>query len=130
MAGARNVVSGNNWSGIALSGLGGDNVIQGNYIGVNASGTGPLGNLVHGISIAGTNAAMIGGATAGAGNTIAFNLQDGVAITGGVSHSVLGNSIYSNTGLAIDINDNGVTANDAGDGDLGTNLRNELPRAL
>ncbi len=127
VAGARNVVSGNNWSGIALSGLGGDNVIQGNYIGVNASGTGPLGNLVHGISIAGTSAAMIGGATAGAGNTIAFNLQDGVAITGGVSHSVLGNSIYNNTGLAIDINDNGVTANDAGDGDLGTNLGMNFP---
>ena len=127
VAGARNVLSGNNWSGIGLSGTGSDNVIQGNYIGVNGSGTVGLPNLTHGISVSGSDDTMIGGLAAGAGNLIAFNLQDGVAITGGVGHSVLGNSIYNNSGLGIDINDDAVTGNDAGDGDTGTNLRVNFP---
>ena len=37
-AGARNVISGNGWSGIDVSSGGTGNVIQGNYIGINAFG--------------------------------------------------------------------------------------------
>ena len=51
--GARNVISGNAWSGIALSGGGTGNVIQGNYIGVDASGVAGLSNLRHGIDLYG-----------------------------------------------------------------------------
>ena len=94
---------------------------------MNGSGTAGLPNLIHGIAVSGGDDTMIGGLAAGTGNIIASNLQDGVAITGGVGHSVLGNSIYNNGGLGIDINNDGVTGNDAGDGDTGTNLRVNFP---
>jgi len=54
----------------------------------------------------------IGGTTAGAGNTIAFNTQDGVAVLSGTRNAILGNSIFSNTGLGIDLEPDGVTPND------------------
>ncbi|HIC90387.1 MAG TPA: hypothetical protein EYP04_13430, partial [Anaerolineae bacterium] len=48
----RNVISGNNWHGVENWGDGtAHNVIQGNYIGVDASGTLPLGNQGEGVSI-------------------------------------------------------------------------------
>src|SRR5262249_45264699 len=46
-AGARNVISGNSFCGIWLSGGGMDaenNLVQGNYIGTDSTGTAPLGN--------------------------------------------------------------------------------------
>jgi Bacterial Ig domain len=50
-----------------------------------------------------------------------------VSIEAGTGHSVLGNSIYANGGLGIDIGNDGVTANDSGDADLGTNLGMNVP---
>src|SRR5205807_10352366 len=51
-AGARNVISGNNGTGIWLEGTSGSQV-QGNFIGTNASGTAALGNLQSGVLISG-----------------------------------------------------------------------------
>src|SRR3989304_931963 len=64
------------------------------------------------------------------GNTIAFNGADGVwirdAATGG--NRVLRNAIYSNGGLGIDLELNGVTANDGpGDADAGPNGLQNYP---
>jgi hypothetical protein len=72
---ARNVVSGNGWgiSVAASNGMPTGNVIQGNYVGVAADGKSPLGNRVEGISLAPALNTTVGGVTAGAGNTIAFN---------------------------------------------------------
>jgi photosystem II stability/assembly factor-like uncharacterized protein len=72
-ASARNVISGNRFDGIELSGN--NNLIQGNYIGTNAAGTAAIGNETSGVGIASslfTNN-VIGGTAAGAGNLISGN---------------------------------------------------------
>ena len=118
-------------------------VIQGNWIGTDPTGTVALGNASGGISIGNTgspsNGNLIGGATPGAGNVIAFNTEAGIAVDQNgygpsINNAILGNSIYSNTGLGIDLDDQyaspasaGVTANDAGDGDTGGNKRQNFP---
>src|SRR5262249_51476190 len=79
-AAARNVISGNLKSGIAI-GASLACVIQGNFIGSDATGTVPIGNALHGIVVfGGTANTQIGGTAPGAGNTIAFNGGAGVLI--------------------------------------------------
>jgi CSLREA domain-containing protein len=90
--GAGNVVSGNQ-NGIYISEVFGvvtDNVIEGNLIGTDASGTRAVGNSVNGILLEGQNN-RIGGTSAGARNVISGNL-DGIAISG-LDHVVQGNFI-------------------------------------
>src|SRR5207253_3227805 len=75
----------------------------------------------------GTNA---GGTAAGAGNRIAFNSGNGVDFPANVAstgNAVLGNELFSNGGLPIDLNDDGVTANDACDADTGPNNLQNFP---
>ncbi len=130
VAGARNVISGNN-TGIQLgsffSGIVG-NVIQGNYIGLNASGTGQLPNTGSGIVIFDAVNSTIGGTQSEAANKIAFNGGAGVSIAGtGQGNAIRGNSIFSNSGLGIDLGANGVTANDGTDPDTGANNLQNFP---
>ena len=126
---ARNVISGNDWSGIAISNAGSGHVIQGNYIGVNAAGAVlGVGNTNDGVRIYDGSNHQIGGTAAGAGNVIAGNSLRGVAIDSGTGHSVRGNAIYSNGGLGIDVGvDGAVTFNDAGDVDTGANNLQNFP---
>ena len=101
-AAARNVISGNGWSGLTFDGTGTGNVVQGNYIGTNAAGTAarqPRAGRAH----RDARPTTIGGTVAGAGNLIAYNGWDGVEISAGTGHSVLGNSIYPNRDLGIDL---------------------------
>ena len=91
--------------------------MAGNYIGVNVSGSSPLGNSGAGVHVADASENTIGGAAVGAGNTIAFNGLAGVRVESGVDNAVLGNSIFSNGGLGIDLGGDGVTPNDPGDSD-------------
>ena len=125
-AGARNLISGNDRYGLLLSATRA-NQVQGNLIGVNLSGAVGLGNSVDGILIRAGDSNLIGGATTGAGNTIAFNKGDGIHVLSGAGHRLSGNSIFSNSGLGIELGADGVTLNDPGDPDTGANDLQNFP---
>ncbi len=124
---ASNIISGNN-SGIFLIGVNaGGNQIFNNFIGTNSSGAN-LGNTGAGIYInQGALGNQIGSAAAGGGNVIAFNGGSGVNVAEGTLNAIRANSIYSNDGLGIDLNADGVTANDPGDNDSGPNSLQNFP---
>jgi hypothetical protein len=85
-ASARNIISGNRSRGILVSTGASTNVIQGNFIGTNASGTTAVGNNGGGIWSAGTGPDNIGGTLAGARNVISGNLNNaGIFIQSGTS---------------------------------------------
>lgn len=127
-AAERNVISGNNYGGIAVNGLISGTVIQGNYIGVGTDGTTALGNSgsYSVLLLNGPTNTKIGGTLAGEGNIIANNASDGVGVQNGTA-AILGNSIYGNSGLGIDLGPDGVTANDNNDGDSGANDLQNFP---
>jgi probable HAF family extracellular repeat protein len=107
-AGAGNVISGNQQDGVGIYSDG--NRLEGNFIGTDASGTVLLGNQGNGIAIRafgyGYNNA-IGGSQAGAGNTIAYNGQDGVLVDTGIGNAIQENSIFANQSLGIELRNNG-----------------------
>jgi hypothetical protein len=115
--GAGNVISGNLDRGITLDGA--NNLIQGNFIGTDVTGAQPLGNARSGVEIGGPGN-TIGGTNNGAANVIAFNgvngqgafTTNGVDVKlGATGFAILGNSIFDNFGLGIDVNaDKLVTA--------------------
>jgi parallel beta-helix repeat protein len=98
--GARNIISGNGVStspygqGIFLQGPNTtNNTIQGNYIGVDASGKAGVGNYHQGVLIdADAPGNTVGGTADGAGNVIAYNGQGGIWIDSS-SNLVAGNLI-------------------------------------
>jgi trimeric autotransporter adhesin len=106
----RNILAGNQQSGIGGSG-GGDHLIVGNYIGVGSDGTTAVGNGWDGITISGGTGHVVGGTAIGAGNVIANNGDDGIEVVLTTSEvAILGNSIHSNASLGIDQGGNGSTA--------------------
>jgi len=128
----RNVLSGNNYSGVSIAHASADNnQVVGNYIGVNAAGVGALGNSIFGVVIYdGADGNQIGDVTSGSGNVIAYNNR-GVLVdanpTASINNSIRGNSIYGQVGLGIDLNNDGVSLNDPGDLDLGANNTRNFP---
>ncbi len=97
--GAGNVIAGNGGSGISISGNA--NVVQGNFIGTDASGTVALGNGMDGVSVFLGTGNTIGGATAGAGNLIAGNGGRGITTTNAPDTTVQGNFIGTDISGAI-----------------------------
>ena len=88
-AGARNVISGNGAQGVDILFGSTNTVVQGNYIGVNAAGTGALGNAGNGIAVNGATGTQIGGTTAGARNVISGNGNQGVDISSESTNTVV-----------------------------------------
>ena len=95
----RNLISGNDFGGVILNSSG--NLLENNLIGTdkNNSATG-LGNGLRGV---------------------------GVFFALGTGNSILSNSIFSNGGLGIELNNDGVTPNDGKDGDTGPNNLQNFP---
>jgi hypothetical protein len=90
---ARNIIAGNDKSGVSMDSNSVANVVRGNFIGLDATGTNALANGFSGVSVlAGTNN-VIGGTTAGAGNVISGNTQNGIILAGGTGTDVQGNLI-------------------------------------
>ncbi|EMI18983.1 Pentaxin, partial [Rhodopirellula maiorica SM1] len=114
-AAARNVISGNSGDGIYLSGSSTTGTsIQGNAIGLNAAGDASIGNSGSGIFILSNVAnTTIGGTTEGQGNVITDSGSHGILnLSTAAGNVILGNSIFANTGLGIDLGNDGATAND------------------
>jgi hypothetical protein len=113
--GKRNIIAASGWNNLSVQSANG-NVIAGNYVGTAVNGTTALGG--GGIWITGNSVNTRIGRNpadvdfANEGNVIAGNSNAGVSITG-TAHgtSILGNSIYANSGLGIDLGGDGVTAN-------------------
>jgi hypothetical protein len=117
-AGAGNLISGNTVEGIAITSNG--NLVQGNYVGTDASGTLPLANGI-GVSIGGA-ANTIGGTAAGAGNLISGNTTYGVFLSGtsAILNRIQGNFIGTDaTGTAALGNGYGVFINFASNNTVG-----------
>jgi uncharacterized repeat protein (TIGR01451 family) len=129
-AGNGNLISGNGNNGIYLSGAAVTSTsILANTIGMNAAKTFGIANADQGILIDNGSSSAVIGNTGTGGNIIAFNGMNGVAINNATStlNEIRGNSIYSNTQLAIDLGLDGVTANDANDVDTGANNLQNFP---
>jgi subtilisin-like proprotein convertase family protein len=128
----RNVISGNTGAGVVIGdSASSGNLLQGNYVGTKADGVSPLGN---GTGIAfsgGASGNYIGSNNPGEGNTIAHNTTAGISLSpaGGdpVDNRYYRNRIFDNGGLGIDLNVDGVTANDPLDADGGPNGRINFP---
>ncbi len=126
---ARNVISANVQDGIQIGGLNATNTtVFGNLIGTDTTGTTNLGNRSHGIYL-NTSARFnfIGSSAPAAANLIAFNLGDGVYHAGGTNNAIRANIIHSNTGIGIDLGNNGILGNDVNDIDTGSNQSQNFP---
>jgi len=146
-----NLISGNQAYGIAVFNASsgphfGALEIKGNLIGTDATGTQPLPNgfavpqfaQFGGGILVGSNAGpptplVVGGFGAGEANLIAFNHGSGISASfdeEGSSFDSRGNSVHGNTfggATDIDVGNFGPTPNDPGDGDVGSNKRQNTP---
>jgi hypothetical protein len=92
--GAGNVISGNIQNGIEIRSVHAvGNIVQGNLIGVDASGTDTLPNYATGVFVNGASHTLIGGGAPGAGNVIGGNGAHGVSIIGATAN---GNAVTGN----------------------------------
>ncbi|MCE3003806.1 MAG: hypothetical protein LW860_14065 [Xanthomonadaceae bacterium] len=144
---ARNLISGNLVNGIALGNFGSflvDRVVvEGNWIGTDASGLLPLPNgtsvtsqspagIVRLQNFPGSSRARIGGSAPGAANRIAFNIGPGILLScngnsgDGGTVEMGDNQIFGNSGIPVDNTDR-PRANDPGDPDVGTNRVQNFP---
>ena len=92
----RNLIAGNAGSGIRLEGLGVEyNFIIGNYVGTDFSGTVALPNLWRGIELENAEHNVI------QANTVAYNKESGVLVSGYPYNAIRRNSIHGHIGPGI-----------------------------
>ena len=111
-SGSANTISGNLSDGVQLTGSATTgNQLLGNFIGVAADGSSAVANGGNGVWINGANKTVVGGTATGAGNTIANNGSNGIAVKAGTGNSFLRNAIYNNSGLGILLDPAGTNPN-------------------
>ncbi len=121
-SGAGNLISGNKSQGVIVSDAGTTgNVVAGNLIGTDATGTVAMGNTGQGVLVGnGATSNTIGGTTPGARNVISGNNGDGIDINNaGTSQNVVvgnfvgtditGSVALGNTGVGLSISDSAST---------------------
>jgi titin len=101
--GARNVISGNDADGVWIAENSNSNLVLGNFIGTDASGTLPLGNARHGVRVTDSSENVVGGSVPGARNIISGNGGSGVVIEGRRGNKVRGNFIGTDVTGARDL---------------------------
>jgi CSLREA domain-containing protein len=123
VAGARNVISGNSDEGVELDGATGGNLVQGNFIGTDVTGSTDLGNAQHGVRVNFTPGTTIGGTTVNARNVISGNGTNGILLISSLTRNTLvaGNYIGTDvTGaLAVPNTEDGVFLNTASENTIG-----------
>jgi parallel beta-helix repeat protein len=100
--GPGNLISGNNQQGVLIAGTNGDggyNIVRGNFIGTDKSGTEPIANGGNGVFIYGTSANTIGGTIGIAPVSVPAGLVLGSTING----SAISNLISGNAQAGINI---------------------------
>jgi len=90
---ARNIISGNTNQNVWVIDGSSDTLIQGNFVGLTASGTGTLPDNGNGVSIFQSSNNTIGGTASGAGNVIGGHTFDGVVLDEANGNVVQGNMI-------------------------------------
>ena len=93
---ARNVISGNNGNGVHMAQGASNNLVQGNYIGVNAAGTAALPNETGILFFNNAPNNTVGGSTAAHRNVVSGNRNTGITIDSSNSNVVQGNFIGTN----------------------------------
>lgn len=115
----RNVISGNNGAGVNLTGN--NWLVQNNVLGPAANGTTGIGNGGGGVAAAGSGGRVVG-------NRIRNSSGRGIGVpTAAVQVEIAGNDIFVNAGPGIDLNNDGITANDPDDADAGPNGLQNFP---
>jgi trimeric autotransporter adhesin len=128
-SGAGNVISGNLSTGLLIdanfNALTTGNVVQGNLIGLDATGTAAVGNGNSGIRLLnGLFGQTIGGASIGARNVISGNVGDGIELVQANTTVIAGNYIGTNAAgtAAVGNTASGVSVQDAAGVVIGGNV--------
>jgi hypothetical protein len=109
--GARNVISGNDFSGLLLTEGAHDNLIVGNYIGTDVTGALPLPNEFQGIYLLGAPSNTIGSTAAAGRNIVSGNLARAFYLLppSTTGNKILGNLIGTDVTGTIAINNGGTS---------------------
>lgn len=128
-AAARNVISGNSKTGVAIT-SGSGNVIEGNLIGLDATGERGLGNSEFGAVVSGGSGNVIGGTAAGARNVVSGN-SIGVNVNLLATGTVLQQNLIGTDarGTAAVGNSDGVDIGAGGNGGANTLIGGTTPSA-
>ncbi|MGO8698650.1 MAG: beta strand repeat-containing protein [Limisphaerales bacterium] len=112
-AGARNIISGNVQNGVLIISPGAsNNVVQGNYVGVDVTGSNALPNTFDGVTVDGATGNLIGGASGG--NVISGNSANGILLINSIGESNGGSNFVEGNLIGTDYTGKKAVANAQG----------------